>query len=68
MTHYLFLLKTFRYIGFRYNIRLKQRTNICCFHRPLVISKNSALYLNLLVRYCRFKKSCILTCLEAFEP
>ena len=34
---------------------LKQPTNICCFHGPLVTSKTSTLYLNLFVRYSSLK-------------
>ena len=49
MTHYLLLLWACCYIDFHYHTHLKQRTNICCFHRPLFISKNSTSYLNLFV-------------------
>ena len=34
---------------------LKQPTNICCFHGPLVTSKNSTSYLNLLLRHSSLK-------------
>ena len=34
---------------------LKKPTNICCFHGPLVTSKNSTSYLNLFARYSSLK-------------
>ena len=34
---------------------LRQATNICCFHGPLVRSKNSNSHLNLFVRYSSFR-------------
>ena len=55
MTHYLLLLWAYCYNDFRYRTHLKQPTSICCFHRPLVKSKNSTSYLNLFVRYCSLK-------------
>ena len=55
MTHYLLLLWACCYVNSRYLIHLKQPTNISCFHRPLVISKNSTWYPNLFVRYCSLK-------------
>ena len=37
------------------NTYLKQPSNICCFHGPLVTCKNSNSYLNVFVRYSSLK-------------
>ena len=55
ITYYLLLLWAYFYIDFCYRTHLKQQINICCFHRPLVISRNLTSYLNLFVRYCRLR-------------
>ena len=53
LNHYLLSFWACR--GMSDHTHLKQPTNICCFHGPLVTSKNSASYLNLFVRYSSLK-------------
>ena len=53
LNHY--LLSFWEFWGMSDHTHLKQPTNICCFHGPLVTSKNSASYLNLFVRYSSLK-------------
>ena len=56
MNHY--LLSFWACWGISDHTHLKQPTNnICCFHRPLVTSKNSVSYLNLFLRYSSLKNT-----------